>query len=88
MPAAHTRPTPAPLLKPGETVVLFDGVCKLCGGWARFLIRHDRDRRVPWCASTGSPAFLHQQPNQLPRRHLRHHDQHDHKHPRKPENEV
>ncbi|NIL14816.1 thiol-disulfide oxidoreductase DCC family protein [Pseudomonas sp. AN3A02] len=46
MPASHTRPTPAPLLKPGETVVLFHGVCKLCNGWARFLIRHDRDRRV------------------------------------------
>ncbi|MDE1912134.1 MAG: thiol-disulfide oxidoreductase DCC family protein [Pseudomonas sp.] len=46
MPAFHTRPTPAPLLKPGETVVLFDGVCKLCNGWARFLIRHDHDRRV------------------------------------------
>lgn len=46
MPASHTRPTPAPLLKPGETVVLFDGVCKLCNGWARFLIRHDHDRHV------------------------------------------
>ncbi|MFK3821600.1 thiol-disulfide oxidoreductase DCC family protein [Pseudomonas yamanorum] len=46
MPASHTRPTPAPLLKPGETVVLFDGVCKLCNGWAGFLIRHDHDRRV------------------------------------------
>jgi len=46
MPASHTRPTPAPLLKPGETVVLFDGVCKLCNSWARFLIRHDHDRRV------------------------------------------
>ncbi|NIF27458.1 thiol-disulfide oxidoreductase DCC family protein [Pantoea sp. Tr-811] len=46
MPASHTRPTPAPLLRPGETVVLFDGVCKLCNGWARFLIRHDHSRRV------------------------------------------
>lgn len=46
MPTSHTRPTPAPLLKPGETVVLFDGVCKLCNGWARFLIRHDHDRHV------------------------------------------
>lgn len=27
-------------------MVLFDGVCKLCNGWARFLIRHDRHRRV------------------------------------------
>ncbi|QJI30043.1 thiol-disulfide oxidoreductase DCC family protein [Pseudomonas sp. ADAK18] len=46
MPASQTRPSPAPLLNPGETVVLFDGVCKLCNGWARFLIRHDEQRRV------------------------------------------
>ncbi|AUG08202.1 thiol-disulfide oxidoreductase DCC family protein [Pseudomonas sp. S09G 359] len=46
MPPSHTRPIPAPLLQPGETVVLFDGVCKLCNGWARFLIRHDHSRRV------------------------------------------
>ncbi|MBC3377130.1 thiol-disulfide oxidoreductase DCC family protein [Pseudomonas sp. SWRI92] len=46
MPASHVRPTIAPLLEPGETVVLFDGVCKLCNGWARFLIRHDQQRRV------------------------------------------
>ncbi|NWC95027.1 MULTISPECIES: thiol-disulfide oxidoreductase DCC family protein [unclassified Pseudomonas] len=46
MPASQTRPTPAPLLKPGETVVLFDGVCKLCNGWARFLIRYDHRHRV------------------------------------------
>jgi len=46
MPTSRIRPSPAPLLKPGETVVLFDGVCKLCNGWAKFLIRHDRQRRV------------------------------------------
>ncbi|NWE88875.1 DUF393 domain-containing protein, partial [Pseudomonas reactans] len=43
MPVSQTRPSP---LKPGETVVLFDGVCKLCNGWARFLIRHDRQQRI------------------------------------------
>ncbi len=36
----------APFLKPGECVVLFDGVCKLCNGWAKFLIRHDPAHRV------------------------------------------
>lgn len=46
MPASLIRPTPAPLLAPDETVVLFDGVCKLCNGWAKFLIRHDRHHRV------------------------------------------
>lgn len=40
------RPEPAPLLAPGETVVLFDGVCKLCNGWAQFVIRHDRGQRI------------------------------------------
>jgi len=33
-----------PFIKPGDRVVLFDGVCKLCGAWARFLIRYDRHR--------------------------------------------
>lgn len=28
----------------GQRIVLFDGVCKLCNGWARFLIRHDHQR--------------------------------------------
>lgn len=46
MPTSQIHPTPAPLLKPGETVVLFDGVCKLCNGWAQFLIHHDRAHSV------------------------------------------
>ncbi|WP_431033437.1 thiol-disulfide oxidoreductase DCC family protein [Pseudomonas yamanorum] len=33
-------------LEPGETVVLFDGTCKLCNGWARFIINHDTARRI------------------------------------------
>ncbi|MES2820092.1 MAG: thiol-disulfide oxidoreductase DCC family protein [Pseudomonadota bacterium] len=33
-----------PFVKPGERVVLFDGVCRLCNGWATFLIRHDHAR--------------------------------------------
>jgi predicted DCC family thiol-disulfide oxidoreductase YuxK len=54
MPASLIRPNPAPLLAPGETVVLFDGVCKLCNGWAKFLIRHDRHHRIR-LASVQSP---------------------------------
>ena len=37
--------TPPPFIQPGERVVLFDGVCKLCNGWAKFLIRHDVEQR-------------------------------------------
>jgi predicted DCC family thiol-disulfide oxidoreductase YuxK len=54
MPASLIRPTPAPLLATGETVVLFDGVCKLCNGWAKCLIRHDRHHRIR-LASVQSP---------------------------------
>jgi predicted DCC family thiol-disulfide oxidoreductase YuxK len=43
-PSAHT--TAAPYLGPGETVVLYDGVCKLCNAWVRFIIAHDRHRRI------------------------------------------
>jgi len=32
----------APNVGPNDRVVLFDGVCRLCGAWARFLIRFDR----------------------------------------------
>lgn len=34
-----------PYLKDGDRVVLFDGVCRLCSAWARFLLKFDRDRR-------------------------------------------
>lgn len=40
-----TTSTP-PYLQPGDRVVLFDGVCRLCNGSARFLIRHDRHRKI------------------------------------------
>lgn len=43
--AAHTD-LPAPLLEHGAAAMLFDGTCKLCNGWAEFVIRHDRDHRI------------------------------------------
>jgi len=36
------RTSAPPLFNSSETVVLFDGTCKLCNGWAKFIIRHDR----------------------------------------------
>lgn len=30
------------IVRPGEQVVLFDGVCRLCSFWARFLTRYDK----------------------------------------------
>lgn len=45
-----TQQAPPPFLQPGERVVLFDGVCKLCNGWANFLIRHDRAQHFRLCS--------------------------------------
>ncbi|HSC84262.1 MAG TPA: thiol-disulfide oxidoreductase DCC family protein [Pseudomonas sp.] len=39
-----------PFIQSGDRVVLFDGVCKLCNGWAKFLIRHDRERLFKLCS--------------------------------------
>jgi predicted DCC family thiol-disulfide oxidoreductase YuxK len=33
-----------PFIGPNDGVVLFDGLCRLCGAWARFLIRFDTRR--------------------------------------------
>ncbi|MCW8128385.1 thiol-disulfide oxidoreductase DCC family protein [Microbulbifer halophilus] len=35
----------APGVAVGDRVVLFDGVCRLCSVWARFLIKFDRKRQ-------------------------------------------
>lgn len=37
----------------GEAVIVFDGVCVLCNGWVRFLLRHDRRRRFRFAAMQG-----------------------------------
>ncbi len=41
---------PAPFLRPGDATVLFDATCKLCNGWARFIIAHDPAHRVQLAA--------------------------------------
>jgi len=43
-----------PFLQPGDRVVLFDGVCKLCNGMVRFIISHDPHKRLK-LASVQSP---------------------------------
>ena len=43
-PCMDTGQACAPNVGPNDRVVLFDGVCRLCGAWAKFLIRFDRRR--------------------------------------------
>jgi predicted DCC family thiol-disulfide oxidoreductase YuxK len=35
-----------PGVGPEDRIVLFDGVCNLCNGWVRFLIKRDRGARL------------------------------------------
>ena len=38
---------------PVRAVIVFDGVCVLCNGWVRFLLRHDRLQRYRFAAMQG-----------------------------------
>ncbi|MES1925585.1 thiol-disulfide oxidoreductase DCC family protein [Salinisphaera sp. T31B1] len=51
-----------PGLAPGDRVILFDGVCRLCNGWARLIIRGDTSRRFRLAAvqsHTGQALLRH-----------------------------
>lgn len=39
-----------------KRILLYDGVCKLCNGWVRFLIRHDRYHTVQLAAVQTEPG--------------------------------
>jgi predicted DCC family thiol-disulfide oxidoreductase YuxK len=42
--------TQPPHISPDEQVILFDGVCKLCNSWSRFIIRFDTAKKFKLCA--------------------------------------
>jgi predicted DCC family thiol-disulfide oxidoreductase YuxK len=33
-------------LRPDERLLVFDGVCRLCSGWARFVLRYDHGHKI------------------------------------------
>lgn len=35
---------------PDQPILLFDGVCNLCHGWVRFILRHERRPELRFCA--------------------------------------
>lgn len=39
-----------PHVNPGDQIIMFDGVCKLCNGWSRFIIRFDAHKKFKLCA--------------------------------------
>ncbi len=43
----------APQQRDTGAVIVFDGVCVLCNGWVRFLLRHDRKQRYRFAPMQG-----------------------------------
>lgn len=43
-------PVASGALPAGHPVIVFDGVCVLCNGWVRFLLRHDHAGRYRFAA--------------------------------------
>ena len=43
----NTCPT---YLNASDQIIMFDGVCKLCNGWSRFIIRFDTCKKFKLCA--------------------------------------
>jgi len=46
---ATSREGASPTARDGR-VILFDGVCRLCNAWVRFILRFDRRRRFRLCS--------------------------------------
>lgn len=46
----HNRMNLPPFVQIEDRVILFDGMCKLCNGWAQFIVRHDDQRIFRLCS--------------------------------------
>ena len=49
-PINNTTENLPPHINSGDCVILFDGVCKLCNGWANFIIEKDKQQQFKLCS--------------------------------------
>lgn len=47
---SYAPTTALPFIQAGDKIVMFDAVCKLCTGWTRFLIQHDKKATFKLCS--------------------------------------
>ena len=44
-PYSYRRDAAVPKFSDDRPIIIFDGYCALCSGWAQFVLRHDRERK-------------------------------------------
>ncbi len=61
-PYSDRRDAAVPRFSDDRPIILFDGHCALCSGWARFALRHDRTgiyRLLPAQTPLGRALYVH-----------------------------
>lgn len=61
-PYSYRRDPAVPAFPDDRPIIVFDGYCSLCSGWARFVLKHDRRRRfrlLPAQSDLGRSLYIH-----------------------------
>jgi predicted DCC family thiol-disulfide oxidoreductase YuxK len=61
-PYSYRRDPAVPAFPDDRPIIVFDGYCSLCSGWARFVLKHDRRRRfrlLPAQSDLGRALYIH-----------------------------
>ena len=61
-PYSYRKDPVVPSFPDDRPIIVFDGYCGLCSGWARFVLRHDREaiyRFLPAQSPLGHALYLH-----------------------------
>ena len=61
-PYSYRQDAAVPRFADDRPIIIFDGHCALCSGWARFVLRHDRRglyRLLPAQTPLGRALYLH-----------------------------
>lgn len=59
---SYRRDPAVPAFPDDRPIIVFDGHCSLCSGWARFVLKHDRQQRfrlLPAQADLGRALYIH-----------------------------
>jgi len=62
IPYSYREDPAVPRFSDDRPIIIFDGYCALCSGWAQFVLRHDRDARYRLLAAQsplGRALYVH-----------------------------